>query len=312
MTYTTRRSVLVGMAALATSPLLAAKLPLLPHDAARDGVTLSIRDMTPRFLDFYAAAQGLDPEARYLVWKDRYSFAAVPPGPQGDAVARRLLDAAWPRYADALQVIRAGAAGMTPAPLDTAIQVADLFRAPRPLHLGIVAYVGGFEDNAFSMGTADGPVVCLPVEMSPERRAMLLPHEMTHAVHMRLANLPASYERPLGRVLFEEGIAMHAVHALRPGLPAWNYVGDRPWFEAAMAKQRAILAAVGPQLDASDGPTLFKYTMGQGASGREREAYIAGWLVVGQMLRHGETLAALARLSANQMVEKVRTAMMQL
>ena len=312
MTPMTRRTVLGGIAGLAAAPLFAAKLPLVPSETVRDGVTLSIRDMTPRFLDFYAAAQGLEADARYLVWKDRYGFAAVPPGPQGEVVSRKLLDAAWPRYAAALPLIRAGAAGMNPAPLGTAVQVADLFRAPRPLRIGIVAYVGGFEDNAFSMGTPNGPVVCLPVEMTAERRAMIMPHEMTHAVHMTLANLPTAYERPLGRVLFEEGLAMHAVQALRPGLPSWRYVGDRPWFEAGMAKRDGILAAIKPQLDATDGPTLFKYTMGQGSTGREREAYLAGWLVVGTMLRSGDTLAHLARVPADQLVPKVREAMAKL
>ena len=53
-------------------------------------------DLSPRFLDFYAAAQGATPDARFGIWKDRYDFAAVPPTPQGDAIARKLLDAAWP------------------------------------------------------------------------------------------------------------------------------------------------------------------------------------------------------------------------
>ena len=312
MMIISRRAILAGIAGLAATPLFAAKLPLLPREAAKDGVTLSIRDMTPRFLDFYAAAQGLGSDARYLMWKDRYGFAAVPPGPQGEALSRKLLDAAWPRYADALPLIRAGVAGMSPAPLATAVKVADLFRAPRPLRIGIVAYVGGFEDNAFSMGTPDGPVVCLPVEMTAERRAFLMPHEMTHAVHMMLAHLPASYERPLGRVLFEEGLAMHAVQALKPGLPMWDYVGDKVWFEAATAKRHDILAAIEPQLDANDGPTLFKYTMGQGSTGREREAYIAGWMVVDHMLKHHATLAELARVPVDRIVPMVREHIAQL
>lgn len=312
MTTFTRRAILGGIAGLAASPLLAAKLPLLPRDDSKNGVTLTMRDMSPRFLAFYAAAQGLDADARYAVWKDQYGFAAVPPGPQGEAVSRKLLDVAWPRYAEALPMIRAGAAGMTPAPLDTAVRVADLLRAPRPLRIGVIAYIGGFEDNAFSMGTPDGPVVCLPIEISAERRAMLMPHEMTHAVHMALAQLPTGYERPLGRLLFEEGLAMHVVQALRPGLPEWDYVGDRPWFEAAMAKRHAILAAIAPQLDATDGPTLFKYTMGRGATGREREAYLAGWIVVSRMLEDGATLAQLARVPADRIVPTVRDALAKL
>lgn len=301
-----RRTMLAGIAGLAATPALAAKLTIMPATVTGDGVTLSIRDYSRRFLDFYEAAKSLTPDARYAVWQDRYGFAAVPPGPQGEAVARKLLDEAWPRYAAALPTIRAGAAGMMPAPLDTAIRIADVLRAPRPLKFDIIAYVGGFEENAFTVGTADGPLVCLPIEMAPDRRAMVMPHEMTHAVHMTLAKLPPSYERPLGRVVFEEGLAMRAVQALKPGLADFEYVGQRPWFDAALPQRKEILTAIASRLDASDGPTLFRFTMGQGATGREREAYLAGWLMTGELLRQGRTLPELARIPADRIVSLTR------
>jgi hypothetical protein len=306
-----RRTVITGLTAMIAAPAIIAparaeRLPLTPQEVSGEGVTLTIRDYSPRFLDFHAAAQGLDPDARWKAWQDRYGFAAVPPGPEGEAVARRLLDAAWPRYPAALPLIRRGAAGMTPAPLDSAVAIARLFRATTPLRIGVIAYVGGFEDNAFTAGTPDGPLVCLPIEMDPARRAMLLPHEMTHAVHMLLAKLPDEYERPLGRVLFEEGLAMHAVAALRPGLADWAYVGEQPWYDAALARRADILAAITPLLDASDGPTLFRFTMGQGATGREREAYLAAWLVMGALLKQGRTLPDLVRLPADAIVPLVR------
>lgn len=312
-----RRTVITGLTAMiaapaviGTSPFIAParaeRLPLTPQEVSGDGVTLTIRDYSARFLDFHAAAQDLDSEARWKAWQDRYGFAAVPPGPEGEAVARRLLDAAWHRYPAALPLIRRGAAGMTPAPLDSAVAIARLFRATAPMRIGIVAYVGGFEDNAFTAGTPDGPLVCLPIEMDPARRAMLMPHEMTHAVHMLLAKLPADYERPLGRLLFEEGLAMHAVAALRPGLADWAYVGEQPWYDAGLARRADILAAITPLLDASDGPTLFRFTMGQGATGREREAYLAAWLVMDALLKQGRTLPDLVRRPADAIVPLVR------
>ena len=131
-------------------PAAAAKLVITPLVESRDGSTVSLKDLSPRFLDFYAAAHGLAPDARFTAWQDRYGFAAVPPTPQGDAVARRLLDAAWPKYEAALSTIRAGASAMQPRPLDVAVQVATLLEAPRPIRIGVVAYVGGFEVNAFT------------------------------------------------------------------------------------------------------------------------------------------------------------------
>lgn len=164
MIFVTRRSVLAGCGAMLAAPLAAAPLPLVPRDETQDGISITIKDLSPRFLDFYRAAANADPDTRFALWKDRYDFAAVPPTPEGEAQARKLLDAAWPKYAAVLPLIREGAAGMRPHPIDIARQVADLLAAPRPLHVGITAYVGGFETNAFTVGTANGPVVALPIE----------------------------------------------------------------------------------------------------------------------------------------------------
>ena len=307
-----RRRLLVSGAALVAMPAAAAKLAVTPLVESRDGVTVSLRDLSPRFLDFYVAAQGLAPDARFAVWQDRYGFAAVPPTPKGEAVARRLLDAAWPRYEAALSTIRAGASAMQPRPLDVAVQVATLLEAPRPIKINVVAYVGGFEVNAFTAGGPDGPVVALPIEMEPSVRALTAPHEMTHAVHMIVGHLSPGYERSLGRVIFEEGLAMRTAQRLKPGLPDHAYVGDQSWFEAGIADRRAILSGLLPDLDRTDGATLFKYTMGDGATGREREAYIAAWLVVGQLLQQGMTLPALARVAEREMPPIVSKAIQSL
>ncbi len=296
-----RRLLLVGGAALVATPAAAGKLTVTPLVESRDEVTVSLKDLSPRFLDFYAAAQGLAPDVRFAVWQDRYGFAAVPPTPQGDAVARRLLDAAWPKYEAVISTIRAGASAMQPRPLDVAVQVATLLEAPRPIRIVVVAYVGGFEVNAFTAGSPDGPVVALPIEMEPSVRELTAPHEMTHAVHMIVGHLSPGYERSLGRVIFEEGLAMRTVQRLKPGLPDHAYVGDQSWFDAGIANRRAVLAGLLPDLNQTDGATLFKYTMGNGATGREREAYIAGWIVVGQLLQQGMTLPALAQVAERDM-----------
>ena len=293
-------------------PAAAAKVAVTPLVKSRDGVTVSLKDLSPRFLGFYAAAQGLAPDARFAVWQDRYGFAAVPPTPQGEAVARRLLDAAWARYGAALPTIRAGASAMRPPPLDVAVQVATLLEAPRPIKINVVAYVGGFEVNAFTAGGPDGPVVALPIEMEPSVRALTAPHEMTHAVHMIVGHLSPGYERSLGRVIFEEGLAMRTVQRLKPGLPDHAYVGDAAWFASGLANRRAILTGLLPDLNRTDGATLFKYTMGNGATGHEREAYIAGWLVIGELLREGITLPALVRLPESKMPSIVSGAMQSL
>jgi len=63
---------------------------------------LEIVNRVDGFRRFYAkaAVSPLDADARYALWKREGGTAAVPPGPDGEAMARRLLDAAWPRYPD--------------------------------------------------------------------------------------------------------------------------------------------------------------------------------------------------------------------
>ncbi len=293
-----RRFILAAGAGAALAPrlALAAKLPLEPITETRRGFTLVTRDLSPRFLDFYQAAQGLSPDARFQVWKDRYDFAAVPPGPSGEAIARKLLDAAWPKYAAALPVIRAGYAGMQPRPLDVLTKVGALFEARTPMRVGFIAYVGGFEINAFTAADKDGVVVSAPIEMDVAQRALTLPHEMTHAVHINISHLSGGYERALGRVVFEEGLAMRATQKLVPGHPDHDYVGDEPWFSQGIAVGGRILGAITPDLFKSDADTLLKYTFGSGNTGREREAYLAGWIIVGRLLKDGRGFPELARV----------------
>ena len=101
--------------ALAVAALLAA----VPGRATDNVIT--VRDLTPKFLTFYraATARQLDPDARFRLWQADYGFAAVPPTPQGDSMARTLLDRAWPNYPSVLARIERGAAGLEPSPQAT-------------------------------------------------------------------------------------------------------------------------------------------------------------------------------------------------
>ena len=48
-----------------------------------------------------------------------------------------------------------------------------------------------------------------------------------------------------------------------------------------------------------------RFTMGKGQSGIEREAYYAGWAVVGYRLEHGMTFAEIARIPEKKMPRRV-------
>lgn len=123
---------------------------------------------------------------------------------------------------------------------------------------------------------------------------------------MIVAGLSPGYERTLGRLIFEEGLAMHAVKRLLPGRADHVYVGEKTWFERAAANRQPIFAALEPALAATDGASLFKFTMGEGATGIEREAYLAGWCVVGRLLAESKSLADLARIPEADMPSLVQ------
>ena len=58
-------------------------------------------------------------------------------------------------------------------------------------------------------------------------------------------------------------------------------------------------------LGRSAGIDVMRLTMGKGPSGLEREAYYAGWLVVGYWLKHGMAFADIARIPEKEMPQHV-------
>jgi len=287
----------------------ATKLPAL-HTQIVDGLrTIEVVDLCPQFLDFYQAAVGTDPTTRWKLWGEMYGFAAVPPTPQGVELAHKMLDAAWPRYAKILPLVRRGAARVEPKPQEVLRKVADLLALHSPYSMQVTVYVGEFDNNAFSFKQGDKPVVAIPLEMSNERRKLVFTHEMTHAVHIETAGLSGGWERSIAETIFLEGLAMRAVQVLVPGHQEREYVdSDSTWFSAAMAKSREILLSILPELEKSDSATVTRFTYGQGTTGMTREAYAAGWIVIGDLLQQGKKFPELARIRSSDMPAAVRGA----
>lgn len=272
-------------------------------------------DLTPKFLDFYETAvrEGADSERRWALWQEKYGFAAVPPTPEGQELARQLLEQAWPRYPEVLDRIRQGAAGMQPQPADVVVQVAELFECPVPDNLFVVAFVGGLENNAFTAPQGDKYGVFLPVEQDPASRALILPHEMTHAVHYSLAGFTNMWERPLAQLVLEEGLAQCAAMQIVPGHPREAYLEYRAgWLAECEAKRRDILTGMVPLLADDRSETVFRFTMGNGTTGLEREGYYAGWVAVSHLLDHGWSFKRLASLKVDEIEPVISGAMRQL
>ena len=290
----------------AQAPTLAAapaKAEPLRYSLSAGRVTLEVVDLSPRFLAFYEAAKNEpDAEKRYALWKQHYGFAAVPPGPRGEAMAKELLAKGWPRYAAALDTFRAGARGMPIKPLDVAARVAAVLKPDGPVRIRFVAYVGAFEDNAFAYSADGVPVVNVPIEIDPASGEVTVAHEMTHAFHMAVGRLSGGWERSIAATMLQEGLAIHVSREVVPGRPMASYIEYQAgWLARAEANRRAILAGLRGSLAARDGETVFKFTIGEGSTGLEREAYYGGWAVVQHLRDQGMTLAQIARIPEDEM-----------
>ena len=96
--------------------------------------------------------------------KKDYGFAAVPPTPEGEQMARKILDDAWPKYPGVLDRIRGGADNITPDPHATLGKVAELLRPRSPVNITLLVYVGGLEGNAFTAAQDGKIMTALPIE----------------------------------------------------------------------------------------------------------------------------------------------------
>jgi hypothetical protein len=276
---------------------------------------LDIDDRVGKFETFYAdaTAKPVAPDARFALWQKEDGLAAVPPGPDGDAMAHQLLDAAWDRYPALVPTLPS----LTKTAEDTARASFDrintlLDTKDAAIHSRVILYVGQFDDNAFTMPAMDGKpaTVLMPVENAILKIA--LAHELTHSVHIQLAGVKNSFGAPVGKTMFLEGLAMRTSQAAVPGLAETAYTQIDPndhWLANCYAKKDAVLKGIAADLDKSGREIAMKYTFGRGNNGMQREAYCAAWIVMGKLLTSGRALPELARVPEDKMLDTIRDAM---
>jgi hypothetical protein len=297
------------IASLAAIQSTVAVEPTLPP------LNLTLKDITPKFVAFYeqATRQHASEEERWKLWKQAYDFAAVPPTPEGESLARKLLDDAWPRYPAVMERIRRGAAGLTPDPHTVIRSIAELLRPEKPVNVTLLVFVGAFEENAFTAAQGGKITTALPIEGEPGGRELLMTHELTHAVHISMGSFSGGWIRTIGTTVLTEGLAMRVTQKLIPSRDEASYVEGRPgWFKEASEKRTEILNAILPVLSSDKSEDVMRFTMGKGPNGLEREAYYVGWLVVGYWLENGMTFADIARIPEKEMPQRVSEAIHQL
>lgn len=295
-------------------PLCAGALLLLASPAFAASHVLDIDNRVGKFETFYAhaTAKPLDADARFKLWQTEDGLAAVPPGPDGDKMARKLLDDAWSRYPALVPKLPA----LEKAAEDTARAMFakdnDILGAANdPIHTRLILYVGQFDNNAFTVPPMDGKPATILMPVENINLKIALAHELTHSIELQLVSVKNSFGAPVGETMFLEGLAMRTSQRAVPGLPdaAYTSMPNEPdWMPNCVAKKDIILKAILPDLDKSGHEIAMKYTFGQGNTGMQREAYCAAWFVMGKLIDSGKTLPELARTPEDRMVGVIRAA----
>ncbi|WP_317935045.1 DUF2268 domain-containing putative Zn-dependent protease [Sporosarcina aquimarina] len=251
----------------------------------------------PNFLNFYELANQPDHDetARWELWEGHYNFAAVPPGDQGQAMARQLLEDAWKEYGQHLSVIEKWSPDIEKVKAHLT-KVKEVLGYDLPIQLVVIYFVGGFENNAFvAPFDEDRLALCLPIENGDSD--ITLVHELTHVVHARTAHLTAEWERTIASTILQEGLAAQLSKYVIPGKTDECYIESKKgWLQSCAKKKREIILGIIPFLTDSSSETVTKFTFGNGTTGHEREAYYAGWEIVHSLLEQGNTFEQIAHI----------------
>ena len=262
---------------------------------------IEIINYVPKFLNFYnrATQRSLTEEERWELWKELYNFAAVPPGPEGQKLAKSLLNDAWEKYLEKLPYLENWKPDSQLIKKYLA-ETKEFLGYKDNINLVIIYFVGGFENNPFISNYSDGRIaLCLPVESGDSKIA--LTHELTHIVHSKTANLKIQWERTIATTIIQEGLATQVSKYMLPGKLDEHYLEHREgWLNSCKSKRAKIIKGMYPYLKKSSSEVIYKFTFGEGTTNIDREIYFVGWEIVGFLLQQGVTFKEIANIQGDQ------------
>jgi len=282
------------------------------HASNQSAGELRVENFAPKFLRFYtgAVSPSITEAQRWELWRKEYGIAAVPPTPEGRALARRQLDKVWDRYGKLLPAV-AGREKSAERDANEMLPRVKALLGARGLStpVNLVLFVGQFDGNEFTVPPrhpGDAPTVVMPIETHDIRYA--LTQELVHAVQIDIGGLRNGFNAPLGETVLTVGLAMRGTERILPGAPKSLYTWRRaPWLTRCIRKSGAILRGILPYISKADPDTTTRFTYGTGTTGLESEAYCAGWILVGNLLEHGYTFPQLAKIPEADMTAVVDT-----
>nr|WP_289037033.1 DUF2268 domain-containing putative Zn-dependent protease [uncultured Allobacillus sp.] len=263
---------------------------------------IEVKNFIPKFITFYekATKQKCTKEERWKLWKEHYNFAAIPPGSDGEKLAKELLEHAWDQYEERFDYIK----NWTPNGQkveDNLSKIKSLLGCEEPIKIVIIYFVGAFENNAFVAPYDDERLaLCLPIENGDSD--VTLCHELTHVVHAKTANMNIDLERSIAALIIQEGLAIHISKEMVPGIEDRLYIEHKEgWLDVCHSKKKAILRGIKAYLEDDSSETVYKFTMGTGTTNTEREAYYVGWEIVKTLLAEGYTFEEIASVNESEL-----------
>lgn len=270
---------------------------------------IEVINKVPKFIDFFdrSREEYLDQEGRFELWKETYNFAAVPPGEDGQRLAKTLLDNAWIKYEYNINMIRQWKPekGRLEKYLE---EIKELLGCREPVELVVIYFVGGFEGNPFvAPYDKNRSALCLPIETDVSE--IVLYHELTHIVHHKMAGLKGEWERPIGTLILEEGLATRSSKHFVCNKKDESYIEfTQGWLASCQARKSDIIKGIIPYINDSSAETIMKFTFGEGTQGFERESYYVGWEMVGTLLEKGVSFEEMANIPADQIPYNIEKA----
>jgi hypothetical protein len=269
--------------------------------------SIEILNLVPKFLKYYekANSDSVDNDARWSLWKEHYNFAAIPPGEEGQKIARLLLEEAWEKYQENLEFIKQWEPNQQRVE-EYLNKVKTLLDCDKSISFVVIYFVGAFEENPFvAPYDHERLALCLPIENG--NSDILLAHELTHIVHSQTANLSANWERTIASTILQEGLAAHVSKYLVPGEPDERYIEfSENWLKSCEDMKTEILKGIYPYLESSASEVVFKFTIGNGTTNHEREAYFVGWEIVKKLLEEGMSFNELAMINEVNILDYIR------
>ena len=261
---------------------------------------IEIINLVPKFLEFYGKAAGCDGESRFETWKKHYGFAAVPPGEEGELLAKQMLDCAWDKYEAVIPFLEKWSPDIQKIQQYLS-KIKNALDFSGAVDVVLVFFVGAFDENAFAAPYGENRIaVCLPIENGENEVTIV--HELVHLVHGKMIGSAMSWERSVASLVFQEGLATRLSKYLVPGYRDEIYVEhQKGWLQECCKDAEKILQGIKPFLKDCSAEKIFQFTMGKGTTGKAREGYFAGWKLIGDMLDNGWTFSDIARVREDDM-----------